>query len=299
MATLKAVQHSMNGEQKAKDQIDNVSIENSITADIQAQNEGETKFHVFKLVNNNRKGSVYLPNIDDVLNPETKEVERMRLLSGVPSVWIKDQKDLTPEYIRNNTRSIHFLRGTRLIQIPDYDKTALTFLRLNSNNIGSKNRKAGSPYEFYEFDAAKEEKLAFEREDFEIEMAIAAKQAKPEDMRKHAAFLGIRLINDLGLPKSDDGIRAEYTRYARRNPKYFKDTMGSKQVEIGWLVRKGIMDSLIEIGREPGKIYWANGGGMICVIPKQDEPVKYLIDFAMTNSDEGSLFLDTLQKTVK
>ncbi len=305
MATIKDANFSITGEQAQKEE--SILIENSITADLQSLNDkGDVKYHIFKLVNNTRKGGVYIPNIDDVLNPDTitKEnpkgnVERMRLLSGVPSVWMKDQKDLSPDYVRQNNRTIHFIRGTRLIQIPDYDQTALTFMRLSSHNIGSKSKKMGSPYEFYEYDAAKEEKMAFEREDFELEMAIAAKGEPEDKMIKHAAFLGIRLLNDLGLPKSADGIRAEYTRYAKRNPQYFKDTLGSKQVEIGWLVRKGILDSLIEIGREPGKIYWANGGGIICAIPKQEEPIKYLVNLAMTNSEEGKTFLDRLQKTVK
>lgn len=299
-ASIKDVNYSIQGEQASEHKEQSKHIENSITADLHALNDqGTVKYHVFKLVNNTRKGGVYIPNIDDVLNPATNKVERMRLLSGVPTIWMSEQKDLSPDYVRQNNRTIHFIRGTRLVQIPDYDTTALEFMRLSSHNIGSKSRKMGSPYEFYEFDAAKEERLAFEREDFELEMAIAAKGEPLESMKKHAAFLGIRLLNDLGLPKSDEGIRAEYTRYAKRNPKYFKDTLGSKQVEIGWLVRKGIIDSLIEIGREPGKIYWANGGGMICVIPKQEEPVKYLVDLALTNSEEGKLFLDRLQKTVK
>lgn len=301
MAKKADVDFSLQGEaatQQARVQAN--QIEDGIVGDLRATNgREETKYHVFKLVNNTRKGGVYIPNIDDVLNPETKKVERMRLLSGVPSVWIKDQKDLSPEYVRQNGRSIHFIRGTRLLQVAEYDDTLLTFLRLSSHNVGSKSKKMGSPYEFYEYDAAAEEKRAFEREDFEIEMAILAKKQEPEAMRKHAAFLGIRLINDLGMPKTDDGIRTEYTRYAKRNPKYFQDTIGSKQVEIGWLVRQGIVDSLIEIGREPGKVFWANGGGMICVLPKQEEPVKYLVDLAMTNSQEGKAFLDQLQKTVK
>lgn len=301
MAKKSDIDFSLQGEQAAKtEKLESNKIEDGIVGDLRATNGREdTKYYIFKLVNNTRKGGVYIPNIDDVLNPETGKVERMRLLSGVPSVWLKDQKDLSPEYVRQNGRSIHFIRGTRLIQIPEHDDTALTFMRLSSHNVGSKSKKLGSPYEFYEYDAAKEERAAFEREDFEIEMAILAKKQEPEAMRKHAAFLGIRLLNDLGIPKTDDGVRTEYTRYAKRNPKYFQDTIGSKQVEIGWLVRKGIVDSMIEIGREPGKIFWANGGGMICVLPKQEDAIKYLVDLAMTNSQEGKTFLEQLQTTVK
>ena len=298
MATKADVNFALQGEQQKQE---GRSIEDSIINDINNDNEtlSQVKYYVFKLVNNTRKGGVYLPNIDDVLNPETGKVERMRLLSGISSVWLKDQEKLTPEYVRNNGRSPHFIRGTRLLQVPEHDETMLTFMRLSSHNIGSKSKKAGSPYSFYEYDAALEEKRAFEKEDFEIEMAIKAKGASVEEMKKHASFLGIRLINDLGLPKTEDGIRSEYTRYARRSPDYFNKTFKSKEVEIGWLVRKAIGDTLIDINREPGKIHWANGGGIISAIPQQTEPVKYLVDLAMTNSDDGKRFLEHLQKTVK
>lgn len=306
MATKAEVDFAVNGEKILKEKQN--KVEDSIISSINHDNNAlaDVKYHVFKLVNNTRKGGVYLPNIDDVVNPDTitKEkpkgtVERMRLLSGVSSVWLKDQKDLSPDYVKNNGRSPHFVRGTRLLQVSENDETMLKFMQLSSHNIGSRSKKMGSPYEFYEFDAAKEERMAFEKEDFELEMAIAAKQEKPDAMKKHAAFLGIRLINDLGLPKGEEGIRTEYVRYAKRNPSYFKDTLGSKEVEIGWLIRKGITDSLIEIGREPGKIHWANGGGMICVIPQNTDTVKYLVELAMTNSEDGKRFLEQLTKTIK
>lgn len=299
MAGLKDVNYSLQGEQKQKQE--KQIVEDSIISEINIGNEtlANAKYFVFKLVNSNRKGGVYLPNIDDVFNPETKKVERMRLISGVPSVWLKDQKDLSPEYVRQNGREIKFLRGQRLIQVPEYDETLLTFLRLSSHNIGSKSKKMGSPYEFYEYDAAKEEQKAFEKEDFELEMAIMAKNAPVEDMKKHSLFLGILPNNEYGLPKGEDGIRREYIRAAKSNPAYFKETVGSKQMELNWLIVKAISENLIEINKEPGKIYWANGGGIICSVPSQTQPNKYLVDLAMTNSEDGKRFLEQLQKTVK
>lgn len=304
MAKLSDVQFSMNGE-PGQEQQHVETVEAGIIADLRVGNDhGDTTvWHIFKLVSNTKQGGVYVPNIDDVVNPATKtkenpkgQVERMRLLSGVSSIWMKEQKDVSADYVKQNGRSLHFVRGTKILRIADYDTTALEFARLCSHNIGSPSRRTGSKFEFYEYDAAKEEREAFAREDFELDMALLAKQAKPEDMKKHASFLGIRLINDLGLPKTDDGVRIEYTRYAKRFPQYFKDTLGSKEIEIGWLVRKAILDNKIEIGREPGRIFWANGGGMICSVPRNDEPVKYLTELAMTNSEEGRTFKEQLQR---
>src|SRR5690349_12920663 len=111
MAKLQDVQFSIEGEQQ-KEKSSSLAQAEAIEG-LRNDNEIQTgiKYHVFKLVNTNRKGGVYIPNVDDVLNPDTKAVERIRLLSGVPSIWLKDQKDLTPEYIRQNQRSLHFIRG--------------------------------------------------------------------------------------------------------------------------------------------------------------------------------------------
>ncbi len=68
---------------------------------------------------------VHVPGIDDVINPQTGKMERVRLLSGVDTIWLKEQKDVTPEYARNNLRSLSFLRGTKILRIPEWDTTAL------------------------------------------------------------------------------------------------------------------------------------------------------------------------------
>ena len=303
MATLKDIEFSQKGEQKTETQ--SSLAEQSIITELRDTNDGQSnvKYHVFKLCNNTRRGGVHIPGIDDVINPATitKEnptgsVERMRLLSGVPTIWVKEQKDISPDYVRQNQRSLSFYRGTKILQIPDYDTTAIQFARLTRHNIGSPNKKTGSKFEFYEYDGVKEEREAFEREEFELDMAIAAKQQPADKMRMHATFLGIRMLNDLGLPKTDDGVRREYVIAAKRNPKYFKETLGSRVVEIAWMVRKAVAENKIEINREPGKIYWANGGGIICIIPPSTEPIRHLTDLAVTNSQEGILFKEQLQR---
>jgi len=299
MAKLEDVNFAMQGEAK-QNNLTAESVQAAVVESIrQVSPVEDTKYHVFKLVGNNRKGGVYINGIDDVYNEATKKMERIRLLAGVDSIWMKDQKDISAEYVKHNLRSLHFPRGVRMIQIPSYDTTALDFARICSHNVGSKNKKAGSPYEFYEFDAAREEKEAFAREDYELEMALKAKQAGAEEMKKHAVFLGILLTNELGMPKGEDGIRMEYVRAAKRNPKYFESTFGTKQVDVAWLVKKARIEGLIEVNREPGKVFWANGGRLICAIPMQTDPDKYLTELALTNTNEGKQFLEELQKVVK
>lgn len=92
------------------------------------------------------------------------------------------------------------------------------------------------------------------------------------------------------------GIRRDYVIYAKRNPDFFSRTKGSKEVEINFLVRKAISEAKIEINREPGKIYWAQGGGLICHCPTNIPPDKYLTDLALTPSEDGQRFKEQLQQ---
>jgi hypothetical protein len=292
MAKLSDVQFSLRGEQKNTEAL---SLgEQEIVTDLR-QDRG-VRYHIFKLLANTRKGGVHVPGVDDVINPATGKMERIRLLSGVDTIWVKEQKDITPEYVRNNMRSLTFVRGTKILRIPEWDTTALEFARITRHNVGSSSNKTGSHFEFYEYDPAREQEEMFKREALELEMAILAKEMPAEKMRKHAAFLGLRLIDDLGLPKTDDGLRREYMVYAKRNPEYFQKTKDSKEIDIMWMIKRGILDSKIEIGREPGKIYWSNGGGLIGVMSKQDTPEKYLLNLALTNTQEGEAFRDQLKK---
>lgn len=292
MAKLSDVQFSLNGEQKNTEAL-SLGEQEIVT---ELRQERGVRYHIFKLLANTRKGGVHVPGIDDVINPATGKMERIRLLSGVDTIWVKEQKDITPEYVRNNMRSLSFVRGTKILRIPEWDTTALEFARITRHNVGSSSNKTGSHFEFYEYDPAREQEEMFKREAMELEMAILAKEMPAEKMRKHAAFLGLRLIDDLGLPKTDDGLRREYMIYAKRNPDYFQKTKDSKEIDIMWMIKRGILDSKIEIGREPGKIYWSNGGGLIGVMSKQDTPEKYLLNLALTNTQEGEAFRDQLKK---
>jgi len=292
MAKLSDVQFSLSGEQKNTEAL-SLGEQEIVT---ELRQERGVRYHIFKLLANTRKGGVHVPGIDDVINPATGKMERIRLLSGVDTIWVKEQKDITPEYVRNNMRSLSFVRGTKILRIPEWDTTALEFARITRHNVGSSSNKTGSHFEFYEYDPAREQEEMFKREAMELEMAILAKEMPAEKMRKHAAFLGLRLIDDLGLPKTDDGLRREYMIYAKRNPDYFQKTKDSKEIDIMWMIKRGILDSKIEIGREPGKIYWSNGGGLIGVMSKQDTPEKYLLNLALTNTQEGEAFRDQLKK---
>lgn len=305
MATsIKDVMYSVNGEQLTKQKMGKdfsgfVGYKKDENGKV-IYPEGK-EWYVFKLVDNGKKGGVRLSNIDDVLNPVTGRTERIRLLNGVDSIWLKDQKDLPKDYEKSNWVELRFFRNQKMLRISKNHQSALEFLRVTNNNIGNPYRiiEKGSRQQFFEYDSALAEQEAYEVENFELEMALEAKAMDAAKMRKHAAFLGLSLTNSQGEEKTDDGVRKDYVMYAKRNPKYFKQTMGTKEVEIGWLIKKAIKDGLIDVGREPGRVFWSRNGGMIGVYPQTQNPEEYLRDLASMNTPDAELFKEQLKQVVQ
>jgi hypothetical protein len=300
MAKLKDVQFSLGMEtEKPESTIHQEEIIEHALKD--APVHKETKYHIFKLVDSNKKGGTYIPNIDDIINPETGLEERARLLVGVNSIWIKDQKHLDQDYIRQNAKSLAFPRGQKILRIPDWDTTSLQFARLCRHNIGSPNRKSGSKFEFFEYDPAKQAKEALERESLEIDMAIIARELDEVSLKKYVSFLKMTMHDEIGELKTVDLIRKELMLYAKRNPKQFQDLVNnkSKEIEINYLVKKAILSAKIDVGSQPGRAFWANGGGLIGIIPNQRQPIDYLTELALTNTEEGRSFQKQLKETMK
>lgn len=258
----------------------------------------EEEFIIFKLVDNTKEGGVHIHGVDDVVNPKTGAVERIRCLSGIDTIWMKEQKDVSAEYVKQNQRTFSFHRGAKILRIPKSDKSGLEFLSLTRHNIGSPNRKTGSRYEFFEYNPAKQQQEALNKEMLEIEMAIEASKEPVESMRKHANYLGIQAFDEFGVAKKDDGIRREYILAAKRNPKRFKDTRGSKAVEVSYLIKKAISDNLIDLGGHSGEVRWS-AGGSVCVVPVGRNTHEYLVELALnTTSEDGKRFLSQLQDSV-
>lgn len=292
MAKLKDLQFSMNGEQKTQAEIDGIS--NYLPPTNPTAQEDE--YVLFKLVDNTKQGGVYIDGIADVPNPNNgNKVERIRLISGVDDIWMKNQKHLDKEYINQNRRSLHFPRGAKILRIHKNDP-ALEFARLCPHNVGSPNKKTGSKTEFYEYNPAKQQEDALRIEMLEIDAAIKATEQPVEYMRKHANYLGVIAFDEYGLPKNDAGIRREYILKAKRNPELFMKSLNSKVVEIAFMVKKAILDGKIDLGGHSGSVTWSNGGGFITFVPKGKNTQDYLVDLALTSSDEGKRFLSILQE---
>lgn len=301
MAKLKNVQDAMSGEQLYPNDIAN---EISQIAMESAPKIAED-YVIYKLVKTNKKGRVYIDGIDDVINPKTitKEnpkgrMERIWLLSGANSIWANDLVEVLKDkdYVRQNRKSLQFEGG--VLRVPKWDTLTLDFIHNCRHLIDNPNRRTGSKMEFFEYNPAKQQEAALRKEMLEIEMAIEASKMDIIKARKLASFFGIVFFDDLGEPKSDDGIRKDLMLFAKRQPVKFKQNLESKEVEIAFLIKKAITGSHIDLGSGNGMVSWATGG-QIARIPISQKPHEYLLTLAMTNSEEGKAFLEQLQRVIK
>ncbi len=218
----------------------------------------------------------------------------IRLLNGVNTIWAKEQKHLTEDYVKKNVRTIHFPRGNKFISVPAWDKVAIEFMKVCRHNIENPLRVSGSKLEFFEYDPNKAARAALEKELLEVEMVRNAYDAPEKDMRQHAAFLGILFHTEIGTLKTEETLRMDYVLAAKRDPKTFKETFQSKQVSIQYKIRAAIIDGKIDIGKEVGKAFWGKSGSLICNYPKTEKPLTFLTNLAMTPNEEGKDFLEKL-----
>jgi hypothetical protein len=306
MATLKDVNYSRSGEQPQQPLVAPINDAPDVAPkEFLPQNglPGNThkipgeEYIIFKLKDQKRNGAVYIDAIDDVYNPDTQIVERMRLLSGISTVWFNEQmkSGITENYANLNRRTIKFPRGQKFIRVSTKDGTLLKFMRLSNHNLDNLNRTGGSKFEFYEYNPAREAERSKARELKQLKMAIKASEMSDDKMLKHASYLKIQPYNDMGIPKSPDQMRADYMIYAKNNPDVFEKTVDSEEVDIQYAVKMAITNSKIDIGTQPGTAIWNNSKGIIDRIPGGHEPVKYLTELAMTNSEKGRKFREDLK----
>lgn len=255
-------------------------------------------YHIFKLVKKKR----FRLNLDSIcdgaMNPKTKKRERIWNLRGAPSIWQSELTDMLKdrEYLNRSRVPIIFEDG--VCRVPSFEDNTLEFLRHNIHNVG-KNRNGSGKYDFYEYDAAEEQKLRLDKQMLSVNTILAVNSMQPEAMKKLAFFLGIRPNDDeMGLPKNADGIKSELLLKAQSDPITVKKYMGSKEVEVSYMVRKGIMDAKIDLGGQSGNAMWANGKGFICKVPVGRKPHEYLTELAMTNSNEGRQFKEQLETLI-
>lgn len=246
---------------------------------------------VFKL-RNAPNGKVHLDGIDDVFDPDSKTMRRIRLIRGATSIWMDEQDKMDKDYLAKNRISLTFVAGN-LICDEVKDANIVKAARLMNANEENPNRVPGKKRSFYEWNPSKQEQEAFERELFEAKVVQLAMDQPAEKMKKHAIYLDLPITNEMGQLRSDEGIRALYVRAAKANPAKFKNSLDSKEVEYKYLIRRAVLDAQIEISGS--NIKWPNGP-LICKLPHGLEAINYMVEFAMLPTDESKAFVERLQK---
>lgn len=245
---------------------------------------------IFKL-KNAPNGKVHVDGIDDVYDPKTEKVRRIRLIRGLGTIWMDEQDKVDKTYLDKNRISLTFIQGN-LICDQVKDALIIEAARLMNGNVGNKHRIPGKKREWQEWNPTAQEEEALIREMFEQEVVGLAMNQPLEKVKKHALFLGVRLTDEMGNMRTENGIRALYVREAKKDPKRFKDSMDSKEVELNFLIRRSVVEAKIDVSS--ANIRWANGG-QICRLPHGRQPVEYLIEFGMLPTEESKLFVERLQ----
>ena len=294
MATIKHVEDSMRG---TKQQDKPQSFFNN-TASVEATPNTGVKYHIFRLVKK-KKGRTHLHGVDDFAkNPTTGKRERIYLLRGAHSIWQSELGEVLKdrEYLSTQRRSLIFENG--VLRVPEWDERALEYARAHSANVGTL-RTGNGKFDFYEYDAGAEQAMRHKKQLLKIDMVIKAKEMPVEKMRKLASFLGISFVDELGMPKGDDGVRTELMMKADNFPEQFEKYIDSEEVDVQYMVKKAIIEAKIDLTGQQGNALWAGGKGFIAKIPVGRKPFEYLTELAMTNSDDGKRFKEELQTFAK
>ena len=209
----------------------------------------DVKYVIFKLVNTSRKGRLNIDGIDDVINPKTNKMERIRLLAGVDTIWQKEQKEVTDDYVRQNRRSLQF--EGKFCRIPEWDTTAVEFAKTCRHFVETPGYKArGSRHAFFEWNPARMAEERAKKQARKLEAMKYALAADTEQMKKHAFYLGVQPVDEIGIPKNDEAIRNDYFAKAEQDPETFLKSYQEPIVNISYLIKKAITEGKIDlIGR--------------------------------------------------
>ena len=300
MATsLKQVQESMGTLPKEETQILESSFTDYGSGNEPAQPETvEQKYVVFRLVKKKVRRLTLDGICHEVMNPKTNIPETIRLIRGASSIWTTELTELLKDkdYVSKNRMGLHFEDG--ICRVGIHELTKLEFARRNKNNVG-KMRNGSGKYDYYEYDAAEEQKMRHEKQMSRINLIQSISSMEEGKMVKLALFLGVKPYDEeVGLPKTPNGYRTELLIKADTQPEIVSRYLNAKEVEVAYLVRKAITDAKIDLGGQTGNVMWAGSGGHIAKIPSHRKPLEYLTELAMTNSQDGKQFKEQLESMI-
>jgi hypothetical protein len=250
---------------------------------------------IFKLINSGR-GDVYLPlykqNVVRKRGEDGSPIyDTLRVLKGVYTIWESEQKDvkMDAKTLSKSRRSVkfQFMGKDNIAMIPSDDIHVLEAMRTISDNIEVEGHNKASRFAFYEINPAKQAEIEAQKRAQRRKAVRQAEEQTLDKIKKHAAYLRIRVLDDYGYPKVEKALRNEYEDYAEQNADRFLASLGSPEVEVAFLISKALSDAKIDISTHKGSAYWA-AGGFICRVPSNQNAAEYLVEFAMNSINEDS-----------
>src|SRR5262249_52407383 len=131
-------------------------------------------------------------------------------LKDAPSIWESEmpEKIKDKDYVTQHKESLIFDRNgcLRLFKNSIKDMNKIAFAEVCNHNVKN---NTGSKMAFYLYDPSAQEKAMLEREFLEMEMTSAVKEMAEEPLKRHASYLGVNFLDELGKPKTVAGIRRD------------------------------------------------------------------------------------------
>lgn len=254
---------------------------------------------IFRLSNDKRRGTVILNMEEDVIDPATGQVRRMRLLRGAQTIWFDEQPPTVfpQRYVDNNLLTMTFDKGDCVISVNDPLK--IKAAELTMRNVANQKKygaqaKAKDIY-FYEWDSTAISRKVKEDDDKTMKAMQLAYTIPLDEIIPHAKYLNIPFQDEMGVAFNEDTLRTEYARYAKNHSAKFLDSVHSPIVKTAFLVKKAIDKGFIDLGKQRGVAYWTDGG-FITALPEGRDAVEYLIEMAMTHGEANAAFASQLRE---
>lgn len=241
-------------------------------------------------------GMCVIPNTDIIVDEGSGSLRSIRYLVGVASIYVDEQGDLDPKTVRRLTpKRFEFDNGKMIVDARN--KAMLSFMRLSNRNQDVKNRAAGIIPLYREVDNGAAERKALERLRISQKAGGMAASADADDMIAHAKYLGISLYNEHGLEKTEEGLMADYIKYAQDRPDLFMNTFKNPLVKTYTAIRDALEQGILTLTHVKGQAHWADTKAFIVAIPEGKHEIEFLASYALT--DAGKSFKERVQELVK
>lgn len=247
----------------------------------------DTDAYRFEMVGNfpkdQQSGTIRYPGLSlgnsQVVFDEEKGVQRnARLLRGIDTIWVDEQKDLEPKFVARNKPTLTFNNGQLII--PVAQANTIKYLLLCSDFEGCTRPAINRRPRYRLVNTEAEEAVKLEAKKKVKDASDKAWGTSIENLIPHAKYLGISMINDKGLSKSDEALIHDYVNKAEAQPDLFLRTYNNPKVKMYGLVKKAFEQSMIVY--VDGQAIWSDTKAVICQVPEGKNPPDYLAELMLT-----------------